>query len=275
MRSREVTLPSALIKLDDHFRKQCRVHNDNKRRREELAKIKSFLRKQTSLMETDNSSSIQTNNTAVTDKILIENCEEQLSLLKLPSLQNSGCEPLQHSTDSCPNDQLFKFKIHILSEADSWLQIDHVTHLNHGIRRLKVDKHFDCMSTRPQEKNEGDGKPRQDMRNIELCTVVKSPNSLHSSNGNLTLNAATLTDISELVGRLTYLDIQYEHTYSEGVEMTLADLILYVYTYHLLVSSCGVSLLTVLGYICVSCVLTFYWYVSLTYINIPSTGVLI
>ncbi|BFZ24480.1 hypothetical protein BsWGS_27519 [Bradybaena similaris] len=233
LRSREVTLPSALIKLDNHFRKQCRVHNDNKRRRQELAKIKSYLRKQTSFMETNNSSSIQTDNTSVQDKALIENCEEQLSLLKLPSLQNGGCEPLQHSTDICPNDQSFKFKVDILSETDSWLQIDHVTHLNHGICRLKVDKHFDCTSTRPHG-NEDGGKTRRDMRSIELCTVVKSSDCMHSSNGNLVLNAAALADISQLVGRLTYHDIQYEHTYSEGVEMTLADLILYVYTYHLM-----------------------------------------
>ncbi|CAG5115091.1 unnamed protein product [Candidula unifasciata] len=231
--SRQVILPSALIKLDDHFRKNCRVHNDNKRRREELSKLKNYLRKVSSSKVT-NATNIPLYNIAGRDPMFIETCEEQLSLQKCLSLEDSCCKSSEHSTDLCPNEESFNIRLDVLSQTDSWLQIDHVTQLHHGIHRLKVDKHFDVSSVRLNAGNDGAGKTIQDWQKVEFTTVMTASGCLKGSNRNSTFNAAVLTDISELVDQLTHLDIQYEHTYSEGVEMTLADLILYVYTYHLL-----------------------------------------
>ena len=43
-------------------------------------------------------------------------------------------------------------------------------------------------------------------------------------------------DLVSAIMRLSFLDVEIVHLYSEGIEMTIADLILFVYFYHLMVS---------------------------------------
>ena len=44
------------------------------------------------------------------------------------------------------------------------------------------------------------------------------------------------TRLCEMIQALTYMDIRLVHLYSEGVEMTIADLCLFSYLYFLFVS---------------------------------------
>lgn len=50
------------------------------------------------------------------------------------------------------------------------------------------------------------------------------------------LRVESIEDMRLYVQSLTVNDIVYEHTYSEGICFTVADIILFVYTYHLLVN---------------------------------------
>ena len=47
---------------------------------------------------------------------------------------------------------------------------------------------------------------------------------------------STIEELTQYIESLTLYDIDYEHTYVEGVVFTIADIILYVYFYHLVVS---------------------------------------
>lgn len=62
-------------------------------------------------------------------------------------------------------------------------------------------------------------------------------NEIHNKGVSLLkTNIENLDELSDYVGNLTLYDIVYEHVYAEGVCFTVADIVLFVYIYHLLVS---------------------------------------
>lgn len=117
----------------------------------------------------------------------------------------------------------------------SRLTLERMTGLHHGWRKIRVDKAL-VNDTRVNEAGDGAG------------DGVDAKCNRATGNGELTaerisLEEQTLTDNSDSseaifmhIQSLTYLDIQLVHLYSEGVEITIADLCLFTYLYYLLES---------------------------------------
>ncbi|CAL1532458.1 unnamed protein product [Lymnaea stagnalis] len=210
------TVPSDLIKLEYHFLKKCRVHNDDKMRRTELIRLKTSFSNYFeggTLVNRDNDKLNRAN--SVTD---------QTNGITLNPLQstNGGYshQPDSHAQHFTTSPRISFEKILV---ENSRLLVEQIVHMHHGVRKVKVDKIID------KDKNLKDGNSIK-----ETEGALKSFSSIEDTLFNKETGKATEMDISELIQQLHVKDIQYVHTYSEGIEMTVADLILIVYLYHLL-----------------------------------------
>ncbi|XP_067663724.1 glutathione S-transferase C-terminal domain-containing protein-like [Haliotis asinina] len=156
----EVELPQDLLKLEAHFLKPPKIHNDDKMRRAVLKEVK-----------------------------------EEMSDEKMRSQILKNCT-LRRNSFLLVKEKKFP----------------------HGNRTFRLVKHFSG------EKNE----EKQNVSNI--CEK-------HIYNGSTQITAKgdnSVEDLMKGIESLNYLDVELLHLYSEGIEMTVADLVLFVYFYHVI-----------------------------------------
>ncbi|KAK7473499.1 hypothetical protein BaRGS_00035252 [Batillaria attramentaria] len=162
-------LPMDLLRLESHFEKPPKVHNDNRMQRQELARLQAD----------------------VSDP---GKCGDVLKEVRVE-------------------------KSHLL--------VERVTRLHHGWRKIHVDK---ALRNSVQCGGDCDGVNNRDTVGENDIARLES---LSLQDGDV-LNGGQ--DLRVLVQSLTFHDIKLVHLYSEGVEMTIADLCLFVYLYFLLES---------------------------------------
>ncbi|RUS71418.1 hypothetical protein EGW08_020822 [Elysia chlorotica] len=197
-----LTLPLDLLKLESHFTKKCKVHNDDKKRRAEISRLKKLLFN------------------------YLETKTPEPELNHLTNSENSQCPAAQDEEIVKKTGPNLEPEVYIenISISSSQLKIEHLLRLPHGVRKVRVVKDFSKMKT------------RSDLDIAELTTefsalnVDSKKNNQHLSEGFLA-QVVSIPGFAQIVEGLTYLDVEYMHTYSEGPEMTLADLILFVYVY--------------------------------------------
>ncbi|XP_076467808.1 glutathione S-transferase C-terminal domain-containing protein-like [Babylonia areolata] len=153
---RHVALPADLIKLEAHFEKPAKVHNDDRQRRSELAALQAAM------------------DDPKTREEVVRNCRMDAGRLVL----------------------------------------ERVIPLPHGYRQIRVEKEGVDVGV-----VEGAG----DAEQLASSLLDKSVEGKVSEQ-----------QVRQLVHSLSYLDVQFVHLYSEGVEMTIADLCLFSYFYVLL-----------------------------------------
>ena len=78
----------------------------------------------------------------------------------------------------------------------------------------------------------------------KLVGTVNSVN-LQRKDESESFGVSSLEELKDYIEELTLNEVEYEHLYAEGISLTVADLLLYTYMYHLLVS---VSLIYLHGY---------------------------
>ena len=121
-------------------------------------------------------------------------------------------------------------EVHIekISISASRFEVKYLVRLPHGVRKLRVEKDLN------------DAKACAGF-DISKLTAAFSNLNVDPSKCEKLLSDAYIGEVMSLPGftkiveSLTYLDVEYVHTYSEGPEMTLADLILFAYVYFFLV----------------------------------------
>ncbi|XP_035827501.1 glutathione S-transferase C-terminal domain-containing protein [Aplysia californica] len=233
--SQVLTLPLDLVKLEGHFSKKCRIHNDDRKRRSELSGLKKHL-SQCDLNEIKNCN------------ISHERGDKSFSGLENNKATESlvGITPNGNGAES--KEPLSKIEIENLILNRARLYIEQVNHLHHGVRKFKVDKKLcgEEVETHSTELSVSGSQPKDScipMSELESkfglvkltdCQTtgmqsLSTPSDAHKETDSIYGDR----DLSEAMGTLTYLDIQYVHLYSEGIEMTVADLILLAYVYHL------------------------------------------
>lgn len=200
-----LTLPMDLFKLDSHFKKKCTVHNDNKLKRAELQILKKFLNSRSAKLNQKNNNHDDKTIGNVNPEIKAVAPEESCGNIK-----ESGCniEPEGY--------------VENLIISSSKFQIEQVVKLPHGVRRVRVEKNLNKLET-----------------NCNMLDISELENRFSTLclEGGTPVSDACLAKVMAIPGfatvveSLTFLDIEPVHTYSEGPEMTLADLILFVYVY--------------------------------------------
>ncbi|XP_025085761.1 glutathione S-transferase C-terminal domain-containing protein-like [Pomacea canaliculata] len=156
----QVQFSGDLVKLEAHFAKPPRVHNDDRWRRDELTKLQADTKDD----------------------------EKYLTLIKSVKVEKS----------------LFSF--------------EKVTILPHGCRKFRVEKDI--------------AKELQLLEHTMLISMEQiNMDEAKEKESSIWLNKQ---QVCSLIQSLTYQDIQLIHLYSEGVEMTLADICLFVYFYFLM-----------------------------------------
>ena len=108
--------------------------------------------------------------------------------------------------------------------SQSRFEVEHFVKLPHGIRRVRVLKDLDV------NENTAELVSAFSALSLDSMEYEEPLSDVHLG------QIMTLPGITEVVERLTYLNVEYVHTYSEGAEITLADLILFVYFYYFMVS---------------------------------------
>ncbi|XP_071088238.1 glutathione S-transferase C-terminal domain-containing protein-like [Haliotis cracherodii] len=164
----EVELPQDLMKLEAHFLKPPKIHNDDKMRRAVLKEVKEEM------------------NDEKTRGQILKTCKLR--------------------TNSFLLEKEKKFP--------------------HGNRTFKLVKHFSGDKT--DKKQTVSNKCEKPIQNGSAQITAKGDNSVE--------------DLIRGIESLTYLDVELLHLYSEGIEMTVADLVLFVYLYHVIEAlnfSCG------------------------------------
>lgn len=158
----EVELPQDLMKLEAHFLKPPKIHNDDKMRRAVLKEVKEEM------------------NDEKTRGQILKTCKMR--------------------TNSFLLEKEKKFP--------------------HGNRTFRLVKHFSGDKT--DKKQTVSNKCEKLIQNGSAQITAKGDNSVE--------------DLIRGIESLTYLDVELLHLYSEGIEMTVADLVLFVYLYHVIVS---------------------------------------
>ncbi|KAH9513811.1 hypothetical protein Btru_031463 [Bulinus truncatus] len=169
-------------------------------------------------------------------------CDQNLGGLENEFYIDDGCQtlcslsnftqnkPETYSDDRKPSFQ--KHKVNIKTAIDScFFRVEQAVHFSHGVRKVKVNKLIDNFSKYCKDKPD----TNEDLvtSGIFQCGTVNRKNLNGKTEDSLSVET-TDVNISRLLASLTVQDIEYVHTYSEGIEMTLADLILFVYFYCLL-----------------------------------------
>ena len=108
--------------------------------------------------------------------------------------------------------------------SQSRFEVEHFVKLPHGIRRVRVLKDLDV------NENTAELVSAFSALSLDSMEYEEPLSDVHLG------QIMTLPGITDVVERLTYLNVEYVHTYSEGAEITLADLILFVYFYYFMVS---------------------------------------
>lgn len=213
------------MKLEEHFNKKCRVHNEDKKQRADLLKLKNFFQDD-------------------------EN--------KYPTFFNEMPNSVKASEEGLPanssgpktNDEVGSLFFNLLSLNAKELYVEQSISLAHGIRKYRVRKartdhvypdekeihseldttnsdiKSNCAPTSTIRERETDAKKRKD-----LTLSMDKQFNLPQDN-----NAFDLAELQAVLESLIHFDVEYMHIYSEGAEMTVADLIILPCLYYLLVS---------------------------------------
>lgn len=168
-----VDLPEDVMKLEWHFKKPPRIHNDDK--------LKRVLA------------------TAFNKEADLFNSETDLSQ--------------------------FKFE----------REMQHPHHI------LKYRVNSKSFQSKSEHSNEGTDCQNQSVNCCLEAKLEKNKNTKSAKSDNLCdcLNGDMFSDVDDLssfLKKLTLFDIDLVHQYSEGISITIADLVLFSYVYHLLVS---------------------------------------
>ncbi|XP_046581966.1 glutathione S-transferase C-terminal domain-containing protein-like [Haliotis rubra] len=155
----EVELPQDLLKLEAHFLKPPKIHNDDKMRRAVLKEVKEEMGDEKTRSQ------------------ILKNCT------------------LRRNSFLLVKEKQFP----------------------HGNRTFRLVKHFRDIN---EEKQNVSNKCEKHIHNGSAQITAKGDNSVE--------------DLIKGIESLNYLDVELLHLYSEGIEMTVADLVLFVYLYHVI-----------------------------------------
>ena len=217
----DLTLPIDLVALERHFDKKCVMHNDDHKRRSEVKRMRRFL-----LGENITDAQVETHS--------------------------------QQGTERRPNHQKYQMR-----EASSGMIIDCIMlnteklfieyhiRLHHGIRKIQINKEFENSDAASDKARNLSNNHNCDLSSTDKYVnkhTERSSSELESKLSQLSLkstcdainmpeernvNVAPGMNLSTVLDDVTYLNLRYVHVYSEGSEMTLADLILLCYIYYL------------------------------------------
>ncbi|GFR88477.1 glutathione S-transferase C-terminal domain-containing protein, partial [Elysia marginata] len=208
-----LTLPLDLLKLETHFVKKCRVHNDDKKKRAELQRLKKLLIKPSdaNLITLKNEEKHEVKAAHITTT-----GERQVATVQNKSLlQENHCSV---ESEAC---------VEKIDVSNSKFEVEYQVKLPHGVRKVRVEKSINASMT---SKELG----ISELEYAFSALSVTSENCEKLDSEAFLAKAMSLPGLAKVVEHLTYLDIEYVHTYSEGAEMTLADLILFVFLYYFL-----------------------------------------
>ncbi|XP_055893132.1 glutathione S-transferase C-terminal domain-containing protein-like [Biomphalaria glabrata] len=241
LKNQKLPLSCHFLKLESHFHKKCRVHNDNRQRRAELNRIKKSLiqciKKGLNLKRLENEFYSCEDCTALSpvNKTIGNRISDEVN-------DRTNAE-FNDRTDAETNDTQRGFNVnnsnflpHLAKVAlkvttdNSGVILEQAVHLKHGIRRVRIKKQLGDIRAVKKEKKISD-RASCNLSDGKDCKDIQ----IQHHNGDTENSCFDLTsDICNLLEALTVQDVEYVHTYTEGIEMTLADLILFVYFYCLL-----------------------------------------
>ncbi|GFO11567.1 glutathione s-transferase c-terminal domain-containing protein [Plakobranchus ocellatus] len=220
-----LTLPQDLIRLEGHFKEKCKVHNDNKRRRAELKRLKKILL------------SFYTKNSAIASN---EDAEVPKDGINVDKEECAGLQKREPAGNKCIDEETNNCLIKKIAVSETCFEVEHLLLLPHGVRAIKVEKSFNQTKIVPSVHKMTNtfsslsttaSNQKGKSCNSLLCEDLISIRSEQCLSLTDIKKVMTLPGVAELVAQLSYQDIEYVHTYSEGAEMTLADLVLFVYFY--------------------------------------------
>ena len=220
-----LTLPSDLLKLERHFDRKVLMHNEKHRQRCELKNLRACLAR-LSLPDSHSCSFLRQPGQQPGPQPAAADTSQQLST--------------DDKTGSAPDGD-----VDFVQFDGSRLLIQHTTRLHHCVRRFRVNKNLNTCSnraTRVSKKNKKSSKANV-AEKIQQDVSTENTSDLESSMGSLSLgNTETSSNkqtekktLREAIESLGFEDIEFVHVYSEGAEITVADLILLTYIYHLVV----------------------------------------
>ena len=198
------------MKLELHFEKPPPLHNDDKVKR---AIVKDIQLRKDSICNAKSDSDAMI-------KEFFQNSEEQKPHGSVRYRVITKTEKDRKKFDVFENDTVCKF----------------------GCSESKLVK--GCAKCNDREKLKQ--KEKQIERNMARMTISKDRNNVKSVNTVTlertdiceSLGISSLEELGTFIDELTLNEIEYEHLYAEGMSMTVADLLLYTYLYHLLVRTC-------------------------------------